>query len=384
MRDIAASEAAPSVTRVADAPETAFSFATKKGSSLVDKLQSNALKLFLERRKGYDLERDVPRLHRFRGARAPRQGAAQGGRPDRGQAQRALHRLEPGELYDQKKFDTPYIRDFLLDRGVLADVSETAAPGASCRPLHGPYRRGRGAFAELGVRGYVMCHMSHCYHAGACLYFTFAFMPRGQARRARGVRRRQVGDPAGVRRQRRHALAPPRGRHRARRVARAGHLGARRRDAARAVRRHRPRRQPQPREDRVTDPRRARRRLGAQRAGARGAGGRARRRLRAADDPLHAPHGLGREHLDSVEPPVVFVANHSSHMDTPAILRALPHRWRRRTAVAAAADYFYAKRRLGWTCRWCSAPCRSRATAAGSTRTHRPPDPAVRARAGAS
>ena len=34
----------------------------------------------------------------------------------------------PGALYDQKKFDTPYIRDFLLDRGALADVSETAAP----------------------------------------------------------------------------------------------------------------------------------------------------------------------------------------------------------------------------------------------------------------
>ena len=58
---------------------------------------------------------------------------------------------------------------------------------------------------------------------------------------------------------------------------------------------------------------------------------------------------LGREHLDGVEPPVVFVANHSSHFDTPALLRALPRRWRRRTAVAAAADYFYAKRRLGWT-----------------------------------
>ena len=57
----------------------------------------------------------------------------------------------------------------------------------------------------------------------------------------------------------------------------------------------------------------------------------------------------GREHLDGIEPPVVFVANHSSHMDTPAILRALPGRWRRRTAVAAAADYFYVKRRLGWT-----------------------------------
>src|SRR5205085_3352609 len=36
----------------------------------------------------------------------------------------------PGRLYDQKKFDTPYIRDFLLDRGALADVSDTAAPWA--------------------------------------------------------------------------------------------------------------------------------------------------------------------------------------------------------------------------------------------------------------
>jgi 1-acyl-sn-glycerol-3-phosphate acyltransferase len=53
----------------------------------------------------------------------------------------------------------------------------------------------------------------------------------------------------------------------------------------------------------------------------------------------------GREHLDELDGPVVFVANHNSHMDTPAILRALPSRWRRRTAVAAAADYFYAKRR---------------------------------------
>jgi 1-acyl-sn-glycerol-3-phosphate acyltransferase len=52
----------------------------------------------------------------------------------------------------------------------------------------------------------------------------------------------------------------------------------------------------------------------------------------------------GREVFDSVRPPVVFVANHSSHMDTPAILRALPRAWRQRTSVAAAADYFYRKR----------------------------------------
>lgn len=56
----------------------------------------------------------------------------------------------------------------------------------------------------------------------------------------------------------------------------------------------------------------------------------------------------GHEHFDGLEAPVVFVANHSSHMDTPAILRALPRAWRRRTVVAAAADYFYAKRRLAY------------------------------------
>jgi 1-acyl-sn-glycerol-3-phosphate acyltransferase len=53
---------------------------------------------------------------------------------------------------------------------------------------------------------------------------------------------------------------------------------------------------------------------------------------------------VNRDVLDGIEPPVIFVANHSSHMDTPMILCMLPARWRQRTAVAAAADYFYTKR----------------------------------------
>jgi len=52
----------------------------------------------------------------------------------------------------------------------------------------------------------------------------------------------------------------------------------------------------------------------------------------------------GREVFETLEHPVILVANHSSHLDTPAILRALPRRWRQRTAVAAAADYFYRSR----------------------------------------
>lgn len=55
----------------------------------------------------------------------------------------------------------------------------------------------------------------------------------------------------------------------------------------------------------------------------------------------------GRERLAPLDGPAIFVANHNSHVDTPVLLRALPARWRRRTAVTAAADYFYSSRLLG-------------------------------------
>ena len=49
----------------------------------------------------------------------------------------------------------------------------------------------------------------------------------------------------------------------------------------------------------------------------------------------------GLDVLSRIEGPVIFVANHASHLDTPLILLSLPDEWRRRTAVAAAADYFF-------------------------------------------
>ena len=49
----------------------------------------------------------------------------------------------------------------------------------------------------------------------------------------------------------------------------------------------------------------------------------------------------GLDVLSRIEGPVIFVANHASHLDTPLILLSLPNEWRRRTAVAAAADYFF-------------------------------------------
>ncbi len=48
----------------------------------------------------------------------------------------------------------------------------------------------------------------------------------------------------------------------------------------------------------------------------------------------------GLEHLKELQPPVIFAANHQSHLDAPAILSALPFRWRRRVAIAASKEFF--------------------------------------------
>jgi long-chain acyl-CoA synthetase len=50
----------------------------------------------------------------------------------------------------------------------------------------------------------------------------------------------------------------------------------------------------------------------------------------------------GREHLRDLDGPVIFAANHQSHMDTPVILAALPPRFRYRVAPAMAKEFFKA------------------------------------------
>ena len=73
-----------------------------------------------------------------------------------------------------------------------------------------------------------------------------------------------------------------------------------------------------------------------------GPGDGARQRHPAAGPPRrpdHRPRAI--EHLRHVEAPVIFAANHASHLDTPLLLTTLPVAFRHRTVVAAAADYFF-------------------------------------------
>ena len=50
----------------------------------------------------------------------------------------------------------------------------------------------------------------------------------------------------------------------------------------------------------------------------------------------------GLDHLEGLPGPVIFAANHQSHLDTPVILDALPARWRYRVAPAMAKEFFKA------------------------------------------
>jgi long-chain acyl-CoA synthetase len=50
----------------------------------------------------------------------------------------------------------------------------------------------------------------------------------------------------------------------------------------------------------------------------------------------------GLERLAGIDEPVIFAANHQSHMDVPVILAALPGDWRARVAPAMAKEFFKA------------------------------------------
>jgi alkyldihydroxyacetonephosphate synthase len=78
-----------------------------------------------------------------------------------------------GRSWEHNRFSGPYLRDTLLDEGVLAETLETATTWAN---LQGLYQGVRGALAGALTRDgrppLIGCHISHVYPAGASLYFT--------------------------------------------------------------------------------------------------------------------------------------------------------------------------------------------------------------------
>jgi alkyldihydroxyacetonephosphate synthase len=88
----------------------------------------------------------------------------------------------PGAAWERGRFAAPYLRDSLLDTGVLVETLETAAFWADLERVYDAVRAAlQTSLADQGTPPVVLCHVSHVYETGASLYFTVAA--------------RQTGDP---------------------------------------------------------------------------------------------------------------------------------------------------------------------------------------------
>jgi alkyldihydroxyacetonephosphate synthase len=79
---------------------------------------------------------------------------------------------EPGRSWVEGRFRAPYLRDSMLDVGVLVETLETATWWSNLDRL---YTGVKGVLeASLGEGTIVLCHISHVYETGCSLYFTVA------------------------------------------------------------------------------------------------------------------------------------------------------------------------------------------------------------------
>jgi alkyldihydroxyacetonephosphate synthase len=166
-RVLAQAHAAPDVARLSDEDETQMALAMSSSGSLVERIGKGYL-----RARGHDGGCIV--IAGYEGtpddvARRARAGAsllrAAGGL--------SLGR-RPGESWLRSRYHGPYLRDALLDRGVMVETLETAASWTRLRELHDAVAGAlRQALAQRGTPPLVGAHVSHVYASGASLYFTW-------------------------------------------------------------------------------------------------------------------------------------------------------------------------------------------------------------------
>lgn len=78
-----------------------------------------------------------------------------------------------GESWRKHRFDGPYLRDELLDRGFIVETLETATHWATIDQLRRAVQSAlAGELTTDSTRPYVMSHVSHVYETGGSLYFT--------------------------------------------------------------------------------------------------------------------------------------------------------------------------------------------------------------------
>ncbi len=175
MHECMRQECMPAMARLNDPDKTALSFAFRPPASLISQAAGSLFKTYL-RAKGFMLpsaclmltavegrQNEVVRRLSQAEAIYQRCGAVSMGE-------------DAGKSFEATKFDFPHIRDFLLDRNVTTDVSETSTVWNNILPLYrGTMEVLRASILDSGVRPWTGCHISHTYQSGASVYFTFGF-----------------------------------------------------------------------------------------------------------------------------------------------------------------------------------------------------------------
>jgi alkyldihydroxyacetonephosphate synthase len=167
----------PDMTRLSDADKTALSFAYQSKSTWFKHVLGAGFKVYLKKIKRLNFDTACLMLVAFSGTK--KKTAIE----KKQQAEAIYKRFggvylgaAPGRAFEHGKYDFPYLRDFMMERGYSADVSETATVWSNVLPLYEQARTAiLQAITDTGVQAWCGCHISHTYHTGASLYFTFAF-----------------------------------------------------------------------------------------------------------------------------------------------------------------------------------------------------------------
>jgi len=167
MRALEQSGASPDVGRVSDEEETRLTMALGSRGGVGEKLGRGYLRAFGHPRgciafTGFEGLPDRVSARRGRAAELLRaHGAVPLG-------------TRPGRSWLRNRFSAPYLRDELMDRGVMVETLETATTWTNLTVLYEAVRTAlSNALSERGTPPAVMCHVSHLYSSGASLYFTF-------------------------------------------------------------------------------------------------------------------------------------------------------------------------------------------------------------------
>lgn len=101
----------------------------------------------------------------------------------------------PAREWEHGRFAAPYMRDALLDVGVLCETLETATTWANLAELKAKVTAAlTDSLGGQGTPPLVMCHISHTYPTGASLYFTVIAKQLDDPITQWSIAKRAVGD----------------------------------------------------------------------------------------------------------------------------------------------------------------------------------------------